>query len=51
MKMGHLQNNQSLETSIETGNLQSYDEQSVEITLQPSKKKKKIIEITNITVS
>ena len=48
--MGYLQNNQSLETSIETGNLQSYDEQSVEITLQPSKKKK-FSEITNITVS
>ena len=26
--MGHLQNIQSFETSIETGNLQSYDEQS-----------------------
>ena len=31
MKMGHLQNIQSLETSIETGNLQSYDEQSIDL--------------------
>ena len=29
MKMGHLQNIQSFETFIETGNLQSYDEQSI----------------------
>ena len=29
MKMEHLQNIQSLETSIETGNLQSYDEQCI----------------------
>ena len=27
--MGHLQNIQSFETSIETGNLQRYDEQSI----------------------
>ena len=27
--MGHPQNIESLETSIETGNLQSYDEQSI----------------------
>ena len=27
--MGHLQNIQSSETSIETGNLQSYEEQSI----------------------
>ena len=29
MKMGRLQNTHSLETSIETGNLQRYDEQSI----------------------
>ena len=29
MKMGHLQNIQSFETCIETGNLQSYNEQSI----------------------
>ena len=29
MKTGHLQNIQSFETSIETGNLQRYDEQSI----------------------
>ena len=29
MKMKHLENVQPLETSIETGNLQSYDEQSI----------------------
>ena len=29
MKMGHLQNIQSFETSIETGNLQTYEEQSI----------------------
>ena len=27
--MGHLQNIQSFETSIQTGNLQSYDEQNI----------------------
>ena len=30
MKMGHLQNIESFETSIETGNLQSYNEQSIQ---------------------
>ena len=30
MKIGHLQNIQSFETSIETENLQRYDEQSIE---------------------
>ena len=38
MKMGHLQNIQSFETSVETGNLQSYEKQSiltaVKVTLQ-----------------
>ena len=29
MKMGHLQNIQSFETCIETGDLQSYEEQSI----------------------
>ena len=29
MKMGHLQNIQSFETSIETGNVQRNDEQSI----------------------
>ena len=29
MKMGHLQNIQSFETSTETGNLQRYDEQNI----------------------
>ena len=29
MKMGNLENIQSFETSIENGNLQSYDEQSI----------------------
>ena len=29
MKMGHLQNTQSFETSIETGNLQRYNKQSI----------------------
>ena len=29
MKMEHLQNIQSFETSIESGNLQSYDEQNI----------------------
>ena len=31
MKMGHLQNILSYETSIETGNLQSYDQQSIDV--------------------
>ena len=38
MKMGYLQNIQSFETSVETGNLQSYEKQSiltaVKVTLQ-----------------
>ena len=38
MKMGYLQNIQSFETSAETGNLQSYEKQSiltaVKVTLQ-----------------
>ena len=29
LKIGHLQNIQSFETSIETGNVQSYDEQCI----------------------
>ena len=29
MKMGYLQNIQSFETGIETGNLQNYDEQTI----------------------
>ena len=29
INMGHIQNIQSFGTSIETGNLQSYDEQSI----------------------
>ena len=29
MKMGYLQNIQSFETSVETGNLQSYEKQSI----------------------
>ena len=29
IKMGHLQNIQSCETSVETGNLQRYDEQTI----------------------
>ena len=39
MKVGYLQNIQSFETSVETGNLQSYEKQSiltaVKVTLQP----------------
>ena len=38
MKVGYLQNIQSFETSVETGNLQSYEKQSiltaVKVTLQ-----------------
>ena len=38
MKMGYLQNIQSFETSVETGNLQSYEKQSIltaiKVTLQ-----------------
>ena len=38
MKMGYLQNIQSFDTSVETGNLQSYEKQSiltaVKVTLQ-----------------
>ena len=38
MKMGYLQNIQSFETSVETGNMQSYEKQSilaaVKVTLQ-----------------
>ena len=34
VKMGHLQNIQSTETPIETGNLQSYDEQSIGLHVQ-----------------
>ena len=39
MKVGYLQNVQSFETSVETGNLQSYEKQSiltaVKVTSQP----------------
>ena len=34
MKMGHLQNIQSFETSIKNGSLQSYDEQGIIVTNQ-----------------